>query len=196
MCTNHYPKYVLRIVLALAMLIAASACMFASSRRDCGTAPICGPQNGKFFSLGTTHSLKGVGICADWGHDPNAFSAFAFTADLIDILTGISSTPGLKFTYHYNSVLSNMEDGKYVVYAGPGLTGGHVRNTDNHSGFMGGISFDAGLRVRCLRSVVVSVELQADLSLIFKNKFNPAMSLYKAGFEQSYFPHVRIQYEF
>ena len=148
------------------------------------------------WSLGTIHSVKGVGFCADVFRDADSFCSFTLTADLPDIINGQSSTPGLKATCHYNLILREWKEGKYRLYAGPGLTAGHVRNLDIHLGAMGGVSADAGLRVSCLHSLSVSVELQADFALLFKNRYNPDMGLYRAGFLHSYYPHVRIQYDF
>jgi len=71
-----------------------------------------------------------------------------------------------------------------------------VRNTDNRFGLMGGISGNTGLRVSCLKSIVLAVEFQADFSLLFKNKYWPDMSLYRAGFTKSYLPHLRLEYSF
>ena len=148
------------------------------------------------FALGSTHSARGVGICADLPGETGAFSSLALTADLIDILNGTASTPGIKATYHYNLIGKEWKDGKYQLYAGPGLTAGRVRDTSNHFGLMAGLSGDAGFRVRCLHSMLVSIEFQADFALQFKNRFNPDMSLYSAGYRHSYLPYIRIQYHF
>ena len=148
------------------------------------------------FALGTTHSLKGVGFCADFDHEGATFSSLALTADLIDILDGKSSTPGLKLTYHYNLIYGSWADGKYTLYAGPGVMTGYVRDLHNHFGLAGGISGDAGLRVRCRKNLLVSVEFQADLALQFKNRYRPDMSVFTAGYRHSYYPHLRIEYHF
>ncbi len=150
----------------------------------------------KDFALGSIHSPKGVGVCADLDHESGAFASFSLTADLIDILDGRSSTPGIKATYHHNAVLKDWADGKYELYMGPGLTAGRVRDMHNHFGLMAGLSGDAGLRVHCNHSILVSIEWQVDFALQFKNRFNPNMSLYSAGFQHSYYPHLRIQYRF
>jgi len=152
------------------------------------------PQRG--FALGSIHSPKGVGLCASFRQDPGTFGTLDLTADLIDILDGTSSTPGIKFAYHYNLVLKSWGGDKYVFYAGPGLTAGRVRDTHNHLGLMAGLSGAAGLSVRCLHSMLVSVEWQADFALQFKNRYHPDMSLYTAGFRLPYLPYVRIQYCF
>ena len=186
MYCKPYLLSVFRITAILCLLWGGERAVFAAGRED-----------GRYFSFGSTNSLKGVGFCADLGHDPLTFSSLALTADLIDILDGKASAPGLKFTYHYNMIWKSCADGKLDFYAGPGLTGGHVRNIDNYFGFMGGVSFDGGVRYSCSgRPVTLCLELQADISLIFKNKYNPAMSLYRAGFRQSYYPHLKIQYVF
>jgi len=148
------------------------------------------------FALGSIHSPKGVGACSSFKHESGAFGTLDLTADLIDILDGTSSTPGIKAAYHYNLVLKSWAEGKYELYAGPGLTAGWVRDTHNHVGLMGGLSGDAGLRVHCLHSMLISVEWQVDFALQFKNRYNPDMSLYAAGFRLPYIPYVRIQYCF
>ena len=147
------------------------------------------------FALGGIQSPKGVGLSMEFVHDAESFSAFSLTADLIDIISGVSSSPGVKLTYHYNLIGKSWGEGRFAFYAGPGLTAGYVRNLDNHFGFMGGLSGDAGLRVRCLHSILLSLEFQADLALHGK-KQHPDVGLYRAGFKHSYYPHLRIQYAF
>ena len=169
----------------LLLLLLVQGQSFASDRGGKGS-----------FAAGTTHSLKGVGFCADIDHVDNSFSSLALTADLIDILDGTSSTPGLKLTYHYNFVCKRWADGKYELYAGPGVMTGYVRDLQNHFGLAGGISADTGLRVRCRKHILVAVELQADLALQFKNRYRPDMSVFRAGYRHSYYPHVRIEYHF
>lgn len=155
-----------------------------------------GSDRVKDFALGSIHSPKGVGLCADLDHESGAFDSFSLTADLIDILDGKSSTPGVKATYHHNLVLKDWAEGKYELYAGPGIALGRVRDMHNHFGMMAGLSGDAGLRVHCFHSIMVSLEWQVDFALQFKNRFNPDMSLYSAGFRHSYYPHLRLQYCF
>lgn len=154
------------------------------------------PQGERSLALGGIQSLNGVGASADFVRDASSFHSLALTADLIDILDGKASTPGVKMTYYFNMVLKDWSEGKYACYAGPGLMAGYVRDLNHHLGFAGGVSGDAGFRVRCLKGIVVSVEFQVDLALQFKNRYVPDMSLYDAGFRHSYFPYVRIQYSF
>lgn len=182
-----YPKpNRLPVLGAMLLLLLLAQGQALASRRQ-GRAP---------FAAGMTHSLKGVGFCADFVHDDASFSAVALTADLIDILDGTSSTPGLKLTYHYNLVCKTWENGKYTFYAGPGVMTGYVRDLQNHFGLAGGISGDVGLRVRCRKNFLVAVEFQGDLALQFKNRYRPDMSVFTAGYRHSYYPHVRIEYRF
>lgn len=177
------------VVCSLLALICGAVGAFAAR-------PYVPAEKVEALSAGTAHSIKGVGVCVDYDTGNGVFNSFYLTADLVDILTGKASTPGLKFTYHYNMVLKEMCEGKYIIYAGPGVTSGYVRNTDDHSGFMGGVSLDAGVRTRCLKNIYLSLEYQADASLIFKNKYNPYMRLYRAGFLYAWAPYLRIQYNF
>ena len=168
------------MILALCLALPAS---LSASERNGG------------FAMGGIQSPKGVGFCAEFARDAESFNAFTLTADLLDIISGVSSSPGIKLTYHYNLIGKSWGDGKYALYAGPGLAAGYVRNLGNHFGFMAGLSGDAGLRVRCLHSILLSLEFQADLALHSK-KQHPDLSLYRAGFKHSYYPHLRIQYAF
>lgn len=151
---------------------------------------------GREVSVGGIQSIRGAGFCADFFHGPDAFSSLALTADLVEILEGNASSPGLKATYHHNLILKRWGGDKYTLYAGPGLTAGHVRDLRNHLGWMAGLSGDAGLRVRCLHSITVSLEWQADFALQFKNRYKQDLSLYRAGIARSYHPYLRIQYCF
>ena len=179
------PELTSALWMTLAMLLLSQGSMAAS-----------GGKSERALALGSLYSLRGVGVCAEIGHESGTFGAFSLTADLIDILDGTASTPGVKGNYYYNLLLRESADGKYQFYMGPGLTAGHVRDLHNHIGLMGGLSVDAGFRVHCLHSIMVSAEFQADFALQFKNRYRPDMSLYRAGFWHSYIPFVRIQYCF
>lgn len=150
----------------------------------------------RVISFGITQSLKGIGFCADFTGKDGYFSSVTVTADLADIIYGNASLPGVKLTYHCNLILAEIPDNNIQFYAGPGLTAGHVRNLDEYFGFMAGVSGDAGVRIFCKKSISLALEVQADFSLIFKNKRHPDMGLYSAGFRNSYFPHLKIQYCF
>jgi hypothetical protein len=153
------------------------------------------PEKGRSVALGVVQSPKGVGFCADFYRDATSFRSLALTADLIDILDGSASTPGVKMTYYLNMVLKDWSEGKYAFYAGPGLMAGYVRDLSNHLGFAGGVSGDIGFRALCLKGITVSVEFQVDFALQFKSRYTD-MSLYRAGYSHSYLPYLRIQYSF
>ena len=153
-------------------------------------------RNGREWALGGTQSPKGVGVCMDFVHERGAFHSLDLTADLIDILDGRASTPGVKLCFRHNIVFKDWEDGRYACYAGPGLMAGYVRDMNNHFGFAGGLSADLGFRFHCARGLTLAVEWQADFALQFKNRYRPNMSLYEAGYRHSYYPHVRILYRF
>ena len=159
-------------------------------------ASAAGQRQGRGFSAGSASSVRGVGLCAELSGEPGWFNSFFLTLDLKDILNGRSSTPGLKFNYYYNKVLATFGEGKYSLYAGPGVTGGYVRNTDGHPGFIGGLSVDAGVSMKCLNSITLSLDFQADMAISFKNGNNGGATLYKTGLLNCYCPYVKIAYRF
>ena len=172
--------------MAIFLLLCAQGTLDAANRKDGGD-----------WSLGGTFSLRGVGLGAERSSESGAaFESFSLTLDLIDILDGTASTPGLKATYHHNLIVQDFQAGKYVLYLGPGLTAGRVRDTRGHLGLMAGLSGDAGLRMQCLHSITLSVEFQLDFALQFKNRIRPDMSLYATGIRNAYLPYVKIQYRF
>ena len=179
------PDLPLRLWALLAVLLLPQGLSAASPGKGGGTV-----------SLGVTQSLRGAGLSVDFVRDATTVRSLALTADLIDILDGLASTPGLRLTYHHNIVLKDWDEGKYAVYAGPGLMAGYVRDLSHHLGFAGGMSGDVGLRVHCLKGFSVSVEWQADFALQFKDRYRQDISLYSAGYSQSYLPYVRIQLSF
>ena len=169
----------------------------AVHRQDIDAVPTLEDESLMYVSAGTVHSIQGVGFCAEFGR--RDFHSFALTADLLDILNGNASTPGLKFTYHYNMQFLSKQTRSgysYCIYAGPGLAQGYVRSLDGHLGYMSGISGDVGGRVLLGRSVALSIEFQGDIALIFKNRYISNMSLYTSGLRHSYIPYLRIQYSF
>ena len=159
-------------------------------------ASAAGREQGRGFSAGMASSVRGVGLCGEFSGEPGWFNSFFLTLDLMDILNGRASTPGLKLNYFYNKVLATFGEGKFSLYAGPGVTGGYVRNTDGHPNFMGGLSVDAGFSMKCLNSINLSIDFQADLAFSLKDGNSNGLSIYKAGFLHSYYPFVKIAYRF
>ena len=146
-------------------------------------------------SIGMVNSPKGLGISMDIG--PSEFHSIAVTADLTEIISGKSSVPGFKLTYHYNMPFftGKTDSGyRYSLYAGPGIAQGYVRGVDNRLGYMAGVSGAVGGRIGLQKRITIAIEFQGELALIFKNRHNSCMSLYTAGIRHCYYPFIRIQY--
>ena len=176
--------YALTAVLAAFFLL---ACFSASGK-------------GRGFSIGGTAAFQGIGFSAEIpDRSGAAFHSMTLTDDMIFVLVGEASFPGIKGTWHYNIPFKSgvsRYGHRYDFYAGPGITAGYVRNRDNRRGLMSGVTVDAGFRILLDKSTVISLEFQADMALIFKNKDNPNLSLYESGYAFSYLPHLKIMHKF
>lgn len=165
------------------------------------TAFKAGAQDGHSFSLGTFHSPKGFGFCAETVKDSLSFDAFTLIADMHGVLTGEHPRPGVKFTYTRNIVFKSIDKGNYIIdlYAGPGVTAGYLRDMHKSYGFMAGLSCLSGARYSFPTNLSVSIELCADIALeINRNQRHSSyeLSLYKSGICHAFFPQLRIQYRF
>ena len=156
-------------------------------------------QDSASIRLGTFHSPKGLGVCAEFQQYPSSFESITFDADIFGIIVGKYSRPGYKFTYTHDMVVDTYDRGDCVLelYAGPGITAGYARDINKTYSTIAGLSGVAGMRFLFERRLSVNLELGADLAFTI-NKDNRYgrnnLSLYKTGLLHSFYPQIRIQW--
>lgn len=153
------------------------------------------------FSVGTFHSLKGFGICADISnHDSAHLNSFALFLDMQSILDGRSSSPGIRARYNYNLPLcsKDLKNGdRFQLYAGPGVTFGYVRDLNSRTGFMCGISGEIVGSFLFENHLSLSVALEASAAFHLREDNNIGVldfKFFQAGLVNTYMPELRIQY--
>lgn len=149
--------------------------------------------------LGTFHSPKGIGVCAEFQQDSTSFDSITFDADMFGIIIGTYSRPGYKFTYTHDVVIHSYDRGDCTLetYAGPGLTAGYARDISKTYSAIAGLSGAVGMRFLFNRSLSVNMEIGADLAFTIHkdNRYGKQdLSLYKAGLLHFFYPQIRIQW--
>ncbi|MDO5442661.1 MAG: hypothetical protein Q4G10_03225 [Bacteroidia bacterium] len=156
-------------------------------------------QERNSFTIGTFHSPKGFGACAEFPIDSASFNAFTVIADMHGVLTGEHPRPGVKMTYTRDIVIKHFDKDGYTVdmYAGPGLTAGYARDIKKPYSIIGGLACVAGSRFSFSTKLIVNIEVCADIALdLTRNPRNGNinLSIYKSGIYHTIFPQLRIQY--
>lgn len=149
--------------------------------------------------LGTFHSPKGFGVCAEIQGESQSFDAFTFDLDMFGVFLGKYSRPGYKFTYTRNIIINSIDRGDSILdfYGGPGLTAGYARDIKKSYSTIAGLSGVLGMRYLFNSSISINMELGADLafSLNRNDRYNKNdLSLYRAGLLHFFYPQIRIQW--
>lgn len=156
-------------------------------------------QERSLFDIGTFHSPKGFGLCAEFKVDSTSFNAVTVIADMHGVLTGEYPRPGVKATYTRDIVMRHFDKEGYFVdlYIGPGLTLGYARDINKPYSLITGLACVAGSRFSFSTRLAVSIELCTDIALeLTRNPRygNLDLSIYKSGIYHTIFPQLRIQY--
>lgn len=149
------------------------------------------------FSLGTFHSIKGIGLSASL----DGLHSFALYADTEGILSGNTITPGFRLTYLYHYSLGDVrtKDGSvFHFYAGPGVTTGLMRERVAF-GWMGGVAGGLGTQVLLRDHFLISLEFEGDVGFFFTDDSNTKatkLKFYNKGLRYACYPQLRIEYDF
>ncbi|MCR5571821.1 MAG: hypothetical protein K6F42_06250 [Bacteroidales bacterium] len=179
-----------RVLLLLAAVLLAGPLAYAS-----------GPEAGLkdvHFTAGIFHSPKGIGGSFRFGGQ----NALAVYADMEEVYAGRALYPGLRVSWLHPLPLAKKtaRDGSvFTFYAGPGLTGGYVRDKGEWYGFMAGVSLGAGVSVGLRERFVLSLELEGSAALqLSKNTLLDSWvtHFYRNGWRQALYPQLKIEYRF
>ena len=175
-----------RIALSAILLLTLSCIRGGAAERGWGSR-----------SFGGVFSPKGVGLSASFQRPGGNFTSMSVNADLSDILAGNDLVSGVRGAVYFDIPMLEKDCNGLpcCIYAGPGLTAGYLHDKGSvDCGFMAGLSGAAGVRFGMWHHMVLAVEWQMDLAFILEGK--STVSFYKAGCMYSYYPHLRLQYEF
>lgn len=153
------------------------------------------------LELGTFHSYKAVGFCADLFTSDDQFDTFELTADMHEVFSGKRPVPGIRASYIHNIILKefSVREGETAaqLYAGPGVTAGYIRDSWKPFGVMAGITGALGVRANFLHNISLSAELGIDVALFAQKDArygNIDLTLYEAGIKNIIYPQLKISY--
>lgn len=182
-------------------ILTAAAVLLALS---CGAVPAAAASRAQAafphgWAAGIANSPDHIGITARTMDSDGLFNTFTLTLEMRDIYKGVENDPGVQFSFLHNRFIwQGHTPGGYrcMLYAGPGVTGGYVRNRGEGLGLMAGVSGDIGGGVKLLGGVTMALELKADAAFLISDLSNPSMTFYRAGLYRCWIPVLRILYEF
>lgn len=175
--------------------------VFAFSFLDCSISASAQTFELPRYSVGTFHSAKGFGLSGDiFRKGSDHISSVAVFLDMQSILNGASSSPGIRFRYNYNLPLLARElanGDNLLVFCGPGITFGYVRDTNTRIGYMCGISGDIVCSFLFKNNLSLSLALEASVAFHLREDNNTGVmdfKFYQAGLFNAYMPELRLQY--
>jgi len=159
------------------------------------------------LSVGGFFSPKGCGFQAMSVREDGVCRTITAVADLYNVMTGESPTPGLRLSFYQNYPIkewSCREDLKIVMMAGPGVTVGYVCDASHKEGesrgygIMGGLSGAVGVDFRFASHVSIYAGLSMDLALHVKanDAHDTSVNVYLNGLTRVWMPELGIRYRF
>lgn len=151
------------------------------------------------WEAGLVNSPDHLGITVRTPANDGIFNTFTLTAEMKNVLSGRESAPGVKFIFQHNrAIAGGMMGGQYLwmLYAGPGVTCGYVRDLSPIYGFMTGVCGNIGICAGFMNNLSVAVEFQGDIAFIIRDMSNPSMSMYRTGVYRCWIPVLKIAYAF
>ena len=150
------------------------------------------------FTAGMFHSLKGIGGSFRFG-ELNSLSIYA---DMEEVYAGRALYPGVRVSYLRPLELAKRTapDGSvFTFYAGPGMTGGYLRDKGEWYGLMTGISLAAGFCVGLRERFILSLEVEGTAGFVLSKSsllHTWGVKLYKNGYRQALYPQLKLEYRF
>lgn len=157
-------------------------------------------QTGRSFEVGTFHSYKAIGFDIDVVSSADQYDTFQLVADMHQVFSGKRPAPGIRAAYIHNVVLKHFTfdgDVEALLYTGPGLTLGYVRDGAKPFGIMTGITGVLGARFILSHNITICTEIGTDISLFAgrNQRYNNIdLTLYESGLKNIIYPQLKIMY--
>lgn len=160
-------------------------------------------------SLGLFNSLKGFGISYQGTRHSDLFESLDLYADIYGFPLGRAAYyPGVKLVYLHNRVFSDFSEDccNGFFYAGVGLSAGYVRDFEkknlsylaNNLGFCTSVAGAAGVRFD-FGSIALDLSMEIEAGLHLRGAEyheHNVLILYKNGIYQSFYPQLKIFWNF
>lgn len=157
---------------------------------------------GRRLEAGGFFSPKGSGIVLSVPMRDGGTGEIRVLADFEDFLTSHDVRPGTRVELYRNFVLKEREvsdDLKIRFIAGPGITGGLVRDRGKEAGFLMALCLDTGAELAFgAAPVTVFFGFSGHLGahLVFRDQYDNTMSFYTEGVRRAWMPEMAIKYRF
>ena len=154
------------------------------------------------FGAGGFFSGKGSGTVFFFPHADGSAGELRLVADFEKVLKGHGYLPGTRVQYIHNLTMAVWEiSGELTVrpVAGPGVTLGFVRDRGKGPGFLAAAVGSAGVEFDFrVNPVSVYLGLSADLGahVVFRNRYENTMTLYRNGLQRAWQPELSVRYRF
>lgn len=158
--------------------------------------------DGTRLSAGLFQSTKGIGLSLGSRFEGNKYRSFSAILDLDGVLSGRSSSGGIKIRYTGNRILKEWNSNpelNTLIFVGSGFTAGYVRDSELHMGLMAGVSGVAGVRFDFISKLSLKLEWELDIAPHIYRSFDTKtfeLGIYDNGFKKIYVPQLTISYRF
>ena len=188
--------YWTRTLTAAVMLLLSG--IVSASARPAGEA---GTRPGR-IEAGMLFSVKGCGLVADFPMRDGGGGEFRVLTDFEQVLSGAAPGPGIRVQFFriYRLRSFRTASGMHIhLSAGPGLTGGFVRDHGKDPGYLAAASGTVGAEFVFTRiPVTIRAGVSGDLGvhLIYRDRYDNTLTFYQNGLRTSLYPELTLKYRF
>ena len=159
------------------------------------------PVRGQGKAVGGFHAYDGCGITFSGGAESRRFQEIRLLADFEGVLQGREPLPGIRASVFSQQALYRWDapDGTVLtLFAGPGVTGGYVKDRGASWGTLLGLSADAGIRLQFSAPFELRAGFTADLAghWTVRNRYNNTLTYYHNGLINIFLPYIVIAFRF
>jgi len=153
------------------------------------------------YSVGSFQSPKGIGLSVEYDTRGVILNSYTLYADLYGIPTGKYGKPGVKFVFTHYNLLGEIEsdDISTGFWIGPGMSLGCVRDFGKEGRFCNcaTVNCAAAVRFEYLRRLNVEIGFNLELGICgLRNGSDYEISIYNNGIRESWYPHIKLMYQF
>lgn len=154
------------------------------------------PRPSDFRELAVQGGVQGLGLTYSFPAEKNNnFQSVSIFIDYQGLLFGRASTPGgcLRYDYHF----SLMNQGRMLLYAGPGAMAGYVTDRSQPYGLVMGLVGNLGFKYLFDRNITLGASLHPVVGYhVHRVDGQAKLNLYQSGLWRTILPEFSIGYRF
>lgn len=152
-------------------------------------------------AAGASFSFSGLGVSYEESPAEGTFYEFGLKAELGEVLTDRTDCPGVSASFTCNYIISRWQSANHneiILYAGPGIETGWIKDFHRERGLFIGLKGRVGLRCMFPRRIIVSVSLAPCFGAHFISReyTGVRMEYYRYGLMNTVMPEIGIKYAF